>query len=201
MAKPLVLQIDGTDFPFEMSRVERADLYGYVETEALDAKGRRCVSATLCDDGQTIVASGGSSFASMSPDGAWLEKSQLKAVDPAGNEIKPVPSSYSGPVPVTKTATIDEFLAHNIRSVYAVTCQVDAAPLMEKLKSGTIFTFPYSFRGGLEPDTAFLFLAADGTPFVAIGTPTKLDFVGFDQPASTEEELDAENEDLDFGMM
>jgi hypothetical protein len=199
MAKPLVVQFGGVDLPLEMNRVERSDLYGYVETEALDAQGRRCLSATLADDGQTIVGSGGSSFASLSADGMWLEKSQLKPVDAEGKPITPVPSSYAAPVPLEKTVSIDEYLAHNIRSVYQVTS--DLGPLMAKLKEGTIFAFPYSFRGGLEPDAGFLLLAADGTPFVAIGNRTKMDFVGFDQTAAVDEEAEGEGEDLDFGMM
>jgi hypothetical protein len=199
MAKPLVVQFGGVDLPLEMNRVERSDLYGYVETEALDAKGRKCMSATLANDGQTIVGSGGSSFASLSQDGMWLEKSQLKAVDAEGKPMVPVPSSYAAPVLLEKTVSIDEYLAHNIRSVYQVTS--DLGPLLAKLKEGAIFAFPYSFRGGLEPDAGFLLLAADGTPFVAIGNRTKLDFVGFDQPAAVEEEAEGEGEDIDFGMM
>ena len=202
MAKPLVVQLDGRDLPLDVSRVERSDLYGYVETEALDAKGRKCVSATLADDGQTIVASGGSAFAKLTPDGQWLEKTQIKPVDVEGKAIEPIPSSYAAPVPLGKTATIDEYLAHNIRSVYQFRSETDLGPLLARLKEGVIFTFPYSFRGGLEPDTGFLLMAADGTPFLAVGNKTKLDFVGFDQPATVEEEsAEGEGEDLDFGMM
>lgn len=202
MAKPLIVQIDGIDLPLEMARVERSDLYGYVETEALDAKGRKCFSASLADDGQTIIASGGSAFAKLSQDGKWLEKTEIKPVDAEGNPITPVASSYAAPVPLAKTATVEEYLSHNIRSVYQVSSEADLSPLMAKLKEGVIFTFPYSFRGGLEADAGFLLLAADGTPFVAVGNPTKLEFISFDQPAAAEEEAaEGEGEDLDFGMM
>lgn len=202
MAKPLIVQLDGIDLPLEMSRVERSDLYGYVETEALDSKGRKCFSASLADDGQTIIASGGSAFAKLSQDGKWLEKTEIKPVDAEGNPITPVASSYAAPVPLAKTATVEEYLSHNIRSVYQVSSEADLSPLMAKLKEGVIFTFPYSFRGGLEADAGFLLLAADGTPFVAVGNPTKLEFISFDQPAAAEEEApEGEGEDLDFGMM
>jgi hypothetical protein len=202
MSKPLVVQLDGIDLPLDMSRVERSDLYGYVETEALDAKGRKCFSASLADDGQTIIASGGSAFAKLSQDGKWLEKTEIKPVDAEGNLITPVPSSYAAPVPLVRTATVEEYLSHNIRSVYQVRSEADLSPLMAKLKAGIIFTFPYSFRGGLEADAGFLLLAADGTPFVAVGNPTKLEFISFDQPAAAEEEpVEGGEEELDFGMM
>src|SRR5882757_8757636 len=123
MAKPLVLRFGSDEIPFDLSKVDRAGLYGFIETEAQDAKGRKCFSATLADDGQTLVGSGGSAFASLAPDGSWLEKSSLKAIDAQGNPIVPVPSSYSAPVPVTKTATIDEYLSHNIRAVYQISCE------------------------------------------------------------------------------
>jgi hypothetical protein len=180
MAKALVLQFENSSaIALELTKVDRSDLYGYVETETLDAKGRKCFSATLADDGQTLVGPGGSAFACLSPDGTWLEKGTLKAVD------------------------VDEYLSHNIRSVYQLSSQAaELAPLLEKLAAGVIFTFPYSYRGGLEPDTAFLLAGADGTPFLALGAPTRLDFIGFDQPAAAEEETSPEGEDdLDFGMM
>jgi len=201
MAKPLVVQFAGVDLPLEMSRVERSDLYGYVEVEALDSKGRKCFSATLADDGQTVVASGGSAFAKLSPDGKWLEKTQIKPVDAEGKEMAPVPSSFSAPVPLATTVSVEEYLSHNIRSVYQVSSEADLSPLLAKLKDGVIFSFPYSFRGGLEADAGFLLLAADGTPFVAVGSPTKLEFINFDQPAAAEEEAAEGEEDLDFGMM
>jgi hypothetical protein len=114
-----------------------------------------------------------------------------------------VPSSYAAPVPLTAKVSVDEYLSHNVRSVYQVSSEVDLGPLLAELKKGVIFNFPYSFRGGLEPDAGFLLMAADGTVFVAVGTPTKLEFVGFEQVAAvTEEETEgAEEEEIDFSMM
>lgn len=203
MPKPLVLRLDGGEFPLELTKVDRSDLYGYVETEALDAKGRRCLSATLADDGQTLVGPGGSAFACLSPEGKWLEKSALKAVDAEGNPITPVPSSYSAPVDVTKTVSVDEFLTYNIRSTYQVAAAdgSDLGPLTTRLKNGEILSFPYSYRGGLEPDTAFLLLAADGTPFLCLGAATKLELVGFDQHAAVEEDSADDSDEIDFNMM
>ena len=77
------------------------------------------------------------------------------------------------------------------------------SPIMAELKKGTIYSFPYSFRGGLEANAGFLLLAADGTPFLMVGEPTKLEFLGFDQASGVEEDAnETEDEDsLDFGMM
>jgi hypothetical protein len=205
MAKPLVLAFGGLEIPFALSKVERSDLYGFVETQTLDEKGRECLLATLADDGRSIVPSGGTALVTLSPDGNWLEKKTLIPTDNQGKRITPCASSYAAPCPLKATATIDEYLSHNIRAVYQVSSDVDFAPLMEELKKGTIFQFPYSFRGGLEPDTAFLLLSADGTPFICIGSATKLEFVGFEQTAAVVEEDDPfggdDDDSVDFGMM
>ena len=202
MPKPLVFKLGDAEIPCQLNRVERSDLYGFIETEALDEKGRKCTLATLADDGRSVITSGGTALVTLSPDGNWLDKKQCVPTDAAGNRITPVPSSYAAPVPLEKTVTVDEYLGHDIRSVYQITNEADLAPVMAELKQGTIYAFPYSFRGGLEADAGFLLLAADGTPFVAIGCPTKLEFVGLVQTATLTEEGEGEDDDaIDFSMM
>jgi hypothetical protein len=204
MAKPLVLAFGGAEFPFALNKVERSDLYGFVEIETLDEKGRKCTLATLADDGKSIISSGGTALVTLSPDGNWVEKKTLIPTDNQGQRIVPVASSFAAPVVLEKTATIEEYLSHDIRSVYQISCEADFGGLLAELKKGTIYQFPYSFRGGLEADTGFLLLAADGTPFLAIGSPTKLEFVGFEQTAAItgDEDTGAEDEEaMDFGMM
>jgi hypothetical protein len=202
MPKPLVVTLNGADLPLLLDKVDRSDLYGYVEVETLDEQGRKCALATLADDGKTIIPTSCSALAMLSPDGQWLEKKTLTPTDSRGHKLTPVPSSYSAPVPLLKQATVDEYLTHNVRSVYRISSDADLGPLLAELKKGVIFQFPYSFRGGLEPDAGFLLTSADGTPFLAIGSPTKLDFVGLDQtaPAAADDEP-SEDDDIDFGMM
>lgn len=203
MAKPLVFSFGGAEIPFALSKVERSDLYGFTEIETVDEQGQKCRLATLADDGRSVILSGGTALVTLSPEGNWIEKKTLVPTDHQGNRMTPVPSSYGAPVPLEKTASIEEYLSHDIRSVYQISSEADFGPLMEELKKGTIYQFPYSFRGGLEPDAGFLLLAADGTPFLAIGSPTKLQLVGFEQTAgvAVEEESSDEDDSMDFGMM
>jgi hypothetical protein len=203
MAKPLIFSFGGAEIPFNLNKVERSDLYGFVAIETVDEQGRKCTLATLADDGRSVITSGGTALVTLSPEGNWVEKKTLIPTDHQGTRMTPVASSYAAPVPLEKTATIEEYLSHDIRSVYQISSEAEFGPLMEELKKGTIYQFPYSFRGGLEPDAGFLLLAADGTPFLAIGSPTKLQFVGFEQSAAVagEEETAAEDESMDFGMM
>ena len=125
MAKPLILNFGGADLPLALFKVERSDLYGYVEIETLDEQGRKCAIATLANDGKCVMAVGGSALASLSPDGQWMERKALIATDQNGQRIAPVPSSYAAPVPLTQTASIDEYLEHNIRAVYQISSDAD----------------------------------------------------------------------------
>lgn len=203
MGKPLVVMLGDLELPLQLDRVERSDLYGYIDVETVDDQGRVCQLATLASDGRTIIGTSGTAMAMLSPEGLWVERKSLTPIDNQGCVLTPVPSSYSAPVPLTKSASIDEYLSHNIRSVYRVSSDADLGPLLARLNAGEILQMPYSFRGGLEPDAGFLLLAADGTLVLAIGTPTKLEMVGLQQVA-TADDSEAEHDgddDLDFAMM
>lgn len=205
MGRPLVLQFGGKDLTFDMMKVDRTKLYGTVEVEALDDKGRKCTLATLAGDGRTLLAPGGGAIALLSPEGHWLERAKLTPVDREGNKITPVQSTFSAPVPLAKKATIEEYFSCNIKAAYLLNCDSnDAAPLAAELRSGTIFTFPYSFRGGLEADAGFLLANPEGHVFLAVGQPTKIHFVGLEQAAVLTEEEGVEEgaeDDMDFGML
>lgn len=186
-----------------LSKVDTSKLYGYKEVEVLDDDNNRCELATLADDGSTIVGRGGTGIGYVSADGHWCDKSVLKPVDVEGKQIEPVPSSYSAPIKLFETVTYDEYLQHSVRLVYQLQSDDDLSDLMQELKRGTIFTFPYSYRGGLEADSAFLLLGDDGTMFLAVGNPTKVEFIGLQQTAAVvEEDSEAEETDLmDFDMI
>ena len=203
MPRSLVFQFKDSQIGFVPEKVDRSKLYGYIDVEALDNKGRKCVLATLAEDGRTIIGLGGTSMGYLSPDGEWLEKGKLKPVDGEHKPIQPVPSSYGAPVPLKDTATIEEYLSHNIKGVYVLKAEGDCAAIAEELKKGTIYTFPYSFRGGLEPDVGFLIAGADGTMFMAVGQPTTIHFVGLAQLAVSDDDTEETGDDdsVDFSMM
>lgn len=204
MAQPLIVKLGGIDLPLGLSKVERSDLYGFIEVEALDDQGRKCTLATLADDGKTLIGASGVSLVTLSPDGEWLDKKSLTPTDSQNNRITPVPSSYSAPVALETRASIEDYLSHNIRAVYEVNSEADLGPLLDELKKGVIFQFAYSFRGGLEPDAGFLLLSSEGKPFLAIGSPTKLEFVGLEAAAgvaAATDETEEDDDSLDFNMM
>jgi hypothetical protein len=205
MAKPLVFQWRDRQLSFQMAKVDRAKLYGFKETEVLDDEGQRCELATLAQDGQTIVGRGSTAFGTLTVDGTWIEKNQLKPVDPAGETIQPVASSFAAPVPLVEQVSPEDYLDCAVRAVYAMESADDIGGLADELRQGTIYRFPYSYRGGLEPDQGYLLANAEGQVFCAIGKPSKVEFLGLAQAAAAVEDEEVESEEdadaMDFSMM
>lgn len=207
MPRTLTFVHRGTPLDTSPVKLDRAKLYGTVEVEAIDELGRRCELATLASDGKTLLGKGGKAMGFLSPEGRWLDRAALRPVDPEGSPLSSVPSSFDAPIVLERTATVDEYLAHNIKSVYMVDSEHPAlAELARELLAGTIYTFPYSFRGGLVADVGFLLAGADESIFLAVGQPTQLHFLGLDQLPTYEDEEGAaagpgEEDELDFGML
>lgn len=203
MAKVLVLVFRGRELSFELDKVDRTRLYGYVDTEVLDEKGRPCQLVTLNGDGQTLAGRGDTANVLLSPAKDWRERSQLKPVDAAGQVMTPVLSSFAAPIPLEVAATIEEYLSHNIHLVYRLTSDGEIDELVDELRAGSIFRFPFSYRGGLEAYPAFVLAGGDGNIFLVVGTLANLEFVGLKQAAAPVEEdaVDEEEDILDFSMM
>jgi len=201
----LKLEFQGTPIHCGISKVDRSKLYGYTKTEILDDRGRPCKSAILASDGRTLIPAGGVALAYISPSGIWRDKSDLKAVGLNGKPIEPVPSTFNQSVALDREASFEELLDHNIRMVYALSPEDGSSfpgPLLDQLGSGKIFSFPFSYRGGMTADTAFLMEGADESIWMLIGKETDIHLLSRDQIRGfTEEESeDDEEEDLDFNM-
>lgn len=212
MPKPLVFLFGDQEYPLHLNKVDRSKLYGSKDVEAVDENDDCCELATLADDGRTMIGRGGTGLGWIDADGKWREKSELTPHDVDGDEIQPVKSSFNAPIKLFDTATEEEYLAHNVRLVYCLEFEgpgetdnsaKNLDELMGELSRGTIFKFPYSYRGGLEADAAFMLLNADKQVMLAVGNPTEISFIGIQsqpvavEPADTEQEVDL----MDFDMI
>ncbi|MDF1815194.1 MAG: hypothetical protein P1V20_23540 [Verrucomicrobiales bacterium] len=201
----LQLEYKGDPVNCGISKVDRSKLYGYAKTEILDDEGRLCKMATLASDGRTLIPAGGVALAYISPTGAWRDKKELEAVDMNGNTITGVTSTFKEVVHLEEESTVENFLDHNIRMVYELSPEEEASfpqGLVSELKSGRIFTFPFSYRGGLTADTAFVIEGADETIWMLIGKKTDINFISYEQAKGVAEpdEEEEDEEDLDFNM-
>lgn len=208
MAKPLIFRLGEDEFALNINKVDRTKLYGSKEVEAVDEREQVCELATLADDGHTMIGRGGTGLLWLDADGQWCDKSQLKPVDVHGEEIKPVESSFGTTIQLFDTATVEQYLDHNIRLVYQVEPVSEAADLSsltDALQKGTIFTFAYSYRGGLEADAAFLLMNDENEIMLCVGNPTSIAFITVQSQLAVEENdeaaADAESDLMSFDMI
>lgn len=205
MAKPLTVEYQGKLIDLTLEKVDRARLYGYVETEVLDEHGNRCEMATLTADGHSIVGKGGIALAHLTQDGLWRKKAELRPVDVHGKDLTPVRSSFDAPVKLERTATLDEYLSHNIHLIYRLVPDREHPALVAELQRGTIFAFPFSFRGGVEASAGHLLRGSDGNLFLCVGSPAALEFVSLEAITAVADGDDSDDADeegaLDFNMV
>ena len=203
MARPLILSLDGREFPVSLRKVDREKLYGAVEIEAFDEKGREASLKVLASDGKTLIDKGGTALATLNEKGDSVDRRKLVAVDADGQEIEPVPSSF-GITNVLETATIEDYLSQIVKSVYLLEPfeGSDLDYLNDHLSTRKIYTFQFSYRGGTDYDSAFLIGAAKDA-FMIVGKQSKFQFLKLNQAAVLEstEEQEISADDLDFDLL
>jgi len=114
-----------------------------------------------------------------------------------------VPSSFLRPNEL-KPATIEDYFLQIIKSVYILGPHENAKlkGLHDQLSTNRMFTFPFSWRGGVEYDDAFV-IGAGGEAFIVVGKQAEFQYIKLNQAAvleSTEEE-EISADDLDFDLM
>ncbi len=205
MARTLSFTIPQKKASFAASivKVDRTKLYGDVRIDAFDEDGNPCELLSIAGDGQTLFGRGGISFATMNLDGEFTDKNELIPIGDDGEVIDLSESSFVGEIELSETATVEEYLAHQVKSVYVLEEAADTSVLNELLNDGEIYTFPFSYRKGIIVDTAFLLANEDGDPFMILTTPTAIEFLSFNDatPLDDEEEMEEEDDGFDFGNL
>ena len=191
MPRPLILSLDGREFPVQIQKIDRDKLYGKVEIEAFDEKGNPAQLFVLAPDGKTLIDKGGTALAMVDEDGNSVSRADLIAVDEEGEKIDTVTSSFNQ-VNVLKRAKEEDYLSQLVKSVYLLDAveNADKKYLQDHVSAGLIYNFDFSYRGGLEYDNAFI-LGNKTDAFMIVGKPAELEFVKLNQAVeldSTEEE-------------
>ncbi len=203
MARALILSLDGQDFPVSIVKIDREKLYGRVEIEAFDEKGREASLRVLAADGKTLIDKGGTSLATITDKGDSVERNELIPVTPDGDQIEQVPSSFNQKNEL-KPATVEDYFTQIVKSVYLVgTFETnDISALHDYLSDGRMYWFPFSWRGGIEYDNAYL-IGSGGDIFLVVGKQADFQFVKLNQAAVLDagEEEDISADDLDFDLM
>ena len=208
MARKLEFIFGNETFTVEIHKIDRTKIYGRVQTETFDAHDKRCDLATLARDGRTIIPFGGTASGYVNTEGLWIERGDLVPINRDGDTIPEVPSSFSAPTKITEEVTIEAFLDHPIRLSYHLSTEGINETLAKKLKDGAIFKFPFSYRGGIYYDPAFLMMDLDGELWILIGHTSDIEFVGYEQAAicaaraqELGEDDSGERDSFDFDML
>ena len=203
MARALVLSLDGTEFPVTLVKIDRDKLYGRVEIEAFDEKGREASLRVLAADGKTLIDKGGTALATVTDKGDSVDRNDLLPITIDGEKIEQVPSSFNQ-TNILKPATVEDYFTQVVKSIYLVEPHEDAdiSELHDHLSTERIFTFPFSWRGGIEYDNAFL-IGAGGDAFVVVGKQAEFEFIKLNQAAVLEsaEEEEISADDIDFDLL
>jgi hypothetical protein len=203
MPRPLILSLDGEEFSVGLFKVDRSALYGDVQIEAFDEKGNPATIKVLAADGNTLIDKGGTALEMVDKDGNSLERNQIQTVDIKGKPLKPVESSFSHVNPLKK-AEIDDYLSLIVKSVYWIQPNEGetADVLFDHLKEGHLYSFPFSYRDGIDSDEAYL--VGNGTDaFMIIGQQATLQYVKFSQTTTLDstEEQEISADDIDFDLL
>ena len=203
MARPLVLSLDGQEYPVTLVKIDREKLYGKVEIEAFDEKGREASLRVLAADGKTLIDKGGTALATLTDKGDSVDRNELVPISADGEKIEQVPSSF-GQTNILKPVTVEDYFLQIVKSVYLVGPHEDAdiGGLKDNLSTDRMFTFPFSWRGGIENDNAYLIGAGDDA-FMVVGKQAEFQFIKLNQAAvlENEEEEEISADDLDFDLM
>lgn len=200
MARTIQFNLAGETYPLEVIKLERDKLYGWSDVEAIDARGMPCSSVNYHPATGTILPSGALTTGIITPEGQWVDRSQLKAINQEGKEARLVESSFKAPVELSTTVSIDTFLEHRITAVYTLQGESGVPELIKAVADSTeIYTFPFNYRTDYEAAPAFL-LENRGELFMLIGQKIDFKFISFDEAEPIEEAVDTDVEELDFSM-
>ena len=203
MARNLVLSLDGNEFEVVLKRIDRDDLYGKIEVEAFDEKGKPATLKVLASDGKTLIEKGGTALEVLDKNGNSIDRTELVPIDLDGNEIKKVESSFNAPN-ILKKANADDYLALVVKSVYILdrTEESDLEYLHDHLAGKALFSFPFSYRGGIEHDSAYV-LGDGNDAFMVVGKDGNIDYLTLNQATSltSNEEQDISADDVSFDLL
>ena len=203
MAKALRLSLDGNEFEVMMTRIDRDALYGRVEVEAFDEKGKPAELKVLAADGKTLIEKGGTALEVVNEKGDSIDRSELVPVDLDGDPLPKVESSF-GQTNELERAEMNDYLGLVVKSVYLLDPpeEADIEYLMEHLDGRQMFKFQFSYRGGIEHDAAYI-LGNGKDAFMVLGKEGDMDYLRLNQATVLEPDEDQEisADDISFDLL
>lgn len=199
MAKPVIIKHNEETAFFSPTRVDRAKIYGVRKRIAVDTLNRSCTRAALTADGSQLLFSGMTAQAYFNSGGIWVTRNEMVGIDPEGNVVDTKPSTLGLEQVLKGPIDPAEILNLELQSVFFLDSEETPPMLLEHLKAGNVFKFPFNYAAGLEVETAYLVSNDEGI-FALVGKPIDDHWVDegetFVAPEDEEETDDFDFEDL-----
>jgi len=197
MGKALNFNLNGRIFNTEPVKIERKKLYGYNKTFVFDENGLECETANLDEAASGVIPKGGLGLGILSPEGLWVERSSLKAVDFDGADFPLYQSSYDREIKLDEKVPAGYLLDFCITGFYELPSRELAWAI-----GSCIYTFDYCYRASYDPSSAFI-LASDGVAFVLVGYKASFEMLSLPEEVILDEDEEEfeDDEEIDFSMM
>jgi hypothetical protein len=200
MGRKVVIELGGSTFETELSKVEREDLYGRTEIKVQDDNGLECELCVISEDGRFLLPSGSTASMLLSEEGNTISRRDLKAVDLEGKGLELVPSIFEGPIKLSDDYSIDDYLRLRVKSVYQLVLEPDAKTQLLDLLKDTVKYFVFNYRADYEGDDAFM-LSNGSEVFIVTGVFAEYELASFEAVEQVpQEEETAEDDDFGFDM-
>jgi len=198
MAKPLILTSDGKQYSFDVTRIDRAKLYGVRKRQPLDKNGQPCTKGSLTLDGTSLLLSGMTAQGYFNSEGSPISRHEMVGLDTQGNIVEQIPSTLGSSQKMEGPVSATEVLDLDVESFFCLEPLEVEESFLTELKSGSVYKFSFNYSAGLEMETAYLVANNDGV-FAIVGSMAPGEwveeaavFVPVDGEDSDAEELDFE---------
>ncbi len=199
MAREIVVEQAGQTSRFGLAKVDRTKLYGTRRRVPLDPSGQACARAELTSDGALLIRAGMTAQGYFDDAGFWYSASDLKGIRADGTEASFTDTTLGHSQPLTPVDA-QRVLNCRVESVYALDPAEVAPELRAALEGGAIYEFPFNYRAGYAPPTAFLVANATGI-YALVARPFEPSWCSLGQVVADDfSEDDGLDDDLDFEM-
>lgn len=199
VARALVLKLGDEESRFSITKLDREKLYGKKERVIVDEENRPCVPAWLTADGSALVPVGGTAHVWMDERWTAFETNERQAVDAEGAPLVEGPSTLD----VAQEAEVvgpERLLDHVTATIYQLDVESLGEAAASALDQGAVLECAFSYRGGHDPDRAFV-VKNDGGVFALVGRASGFGMLRREVLPELDDGDDELEGDLDFSMI
>lgn len=198
MAKEAVFKFQENVVKTSLTKVDRDKVYGWSEIIYTDKSGNLCTWATLLNDGETLIGTGGTALKSFNNIGKEISKSDLIAVFDDGTEATLINSVFDVETMLSNEKSIEDLMNLEVKSVYQLEVIENKDVLENWLTKYKVLYLTFNYRADYEGDDAFILNQGD-LFFILTGNIKDFRYVSLQTYQNLELETD-ESEEIDFNM-